>query len=354
MSRRTHLLAAACLVLGTCFVATPARAIDGLPVQTKVRLPGVPEWAKPAFTYLITNDMLDKDHLRPNQAVTRAEFKTLMKKAFGGGYSRDKGKVTAGEVSAALVRKLGEGALADSLSHAKSPDGWDPDLGSRFGTEVVAREIGLRHDRPTTEEAKEASSDDPMTLADVAWAVWKAKTGPNTYAADALSGFSLSNYEGVRKRVVKFALSLAGTPYIWGGEWIDQTPDAYPYGAQARGGVDCSGFVWYVLQKKSTSYSPTNRPYKGWSIPERSSSQMAAAVKKKDRLRLYQMKPGDIVLFAPNGRQSRPSDVYHAGLYIGKGWIVHSSGSRAGVSLAQIGPGSWWHSQILMGRRVIP
>lgn len=354
LSRRIHALVLACLVSGACLVA-PAQAIEVPSIDgARIKLSGVPEWAKPAFRYLITEDMLSGERLRPNQNVTRAEFTSLMKKSFGGGYSRTKGLVTAGEVSAALVGRLGRKPLARRLSSAKSPDGWDPKLGSRFGTEVVARELGLRHDRPTSEESEEASASDPISLADTVYAVWKAKTAPNTYAADALAGFSLSNYTGVRKRVVRFALSLAGTPYVWAGEWIHRTPDGYPYGAQTSGGVDCSGFVWYVLQKKSSSYTPEDRPYKGWSIPQRSSADMAAAVKKKDRLRLYQMKPGDIVLFASNGRQSSPSSVYHAGLYVGKGWMVHSSGSRAGVSLANIGPGSWWHSQIMMGRRIIP
>jgi cell wall-associated NlpC family hydrolase len=355
LSRRIHAIFVACLVTGASLVASPAGAVGGLSVSApKGKLAGVPDWAKPAFRYLISENVLSGKRLRPNQRVTRAEFTTLMKEAFGGGYSRERGLVTAGEVSAALVGKLGEKPLARRLSTAKSPDGWDPKLGSRFGTEVVARELGLRHDRPTSEESKEASASDPITLADAAYAIWKAKTGPNTYAADALSDFSLRNYSGVRKRVVRFALSLAGTPYVWAGEWIHRTPDAYPYGAQSSGGVDCSGFIWYVLQEKSSSYSPLDRPYKGWSIPQRSSADMAAAVRKKDRLRLYQMKPGDIVLFAADGRKSSPSSVYHAGLYIGGGWIVHSSGSRAGVSLANIGPGSWWHSQILMGRRIIP
>jgi cell wall-associated NlpC family hydrolase len=45
--------------------------------------------------------------------------------------------------------------------------------------------------------------------------------------------------------------------------------------------------------------------------------------------------------------------VYHAGLYLGRGWIIHSSGSRAGVSIARISRGSWWFDQILWGRRLI-
>ena len=276
-----------------------------------------------------------------------------MKVTFGGGYSRSKGKVTAGEVSTALVRRLGLSPLADRLAAVKSPDGWDPQVKENFGTEVVARELGLRHDRPTTEEVKEASASDPMTQADVAYAVWKAKTDPDTWAAAALENFSLGTYDGKRRAVVKFALSLVGTPYVWGGEWIARTPDGYPFGAQPAGGVDCSGFIWYVLQQKSSSYSPAGRSYAGWALPERSSADMAAATPRNKRLRLGEMKAGDIVLFAPNGTDDKASNVYHAALYLGEGWVIHSSGSRAGVSLASIAQGSWWHDQILWGRRVI-
>lgn len=313
----------------------------------------LPEWVKPAVRYLVDAGAVDRNTFYPNQPTTRAEFKNMIKVTFGGGYTRTKGKVTAGEVSSALVRVLGLKPLADQLSTIKSPDGWNPQVAANFGTEVVARELGLRHDRPTTEEAKEASADDPMTKADVAWAIWKAKTDPDTWAAAALEGFALSTYEGARRDVVKFALSLVGTPYVWGGEWTTKTPSGYPYGAQPAGGVDCSGFLWYVLQQKNAAYSPTGREYAGWSLPERSSSQMAAATPKDKRLGLREMKAGDIVLFAPNGRESKASEVYHAALYLGKGWIIHSSGSRAGVSLASIGQGSWWHDQILWGRRVI-
>ncbi|MDQ4025820.1 MAG: C40 family peptidase, partial [Actinomycetota bacterium] len=178
-----------------------------------------------------------------------------------------------------------------------------------------------------------------MSQADVVYAVWKAKTAPSTWNADALAGFSLATYGTVRREVVDFALSLVGTPYVWGGEWVKKTSAGYPYGAQPHGGVDCSGFVWYVLREKTTGWAP-NRPYRGWSFPERSSSDMAAAT--KDRLGYKRLLPGDVLFFAPAGRKAKASAVYHAGLYLGRGWMIHSSGSRAGVSLASVAPGSYW------------
>lgn len=284
--------------------------------------------------------------------MKRSDFKALMQKAFGGGFRKRRGLVTAGEVSASLVRELGFGDLAASLNDVRSPDGWDPQVTKVFGTEVVSRELGLRRDHATSEEGLEADASSPFSQADVAWAVWQAKTSPDTYTAGALSSFRLSSYSSTRRRVVRFALSLVGAPYVWGGEWATKTGAGYPYGAQAAGGFDCTGFIWYVMQKKSSNYSPGGRSYQGWSIPQRVSSDMAKAT--KDRLRLRQMKAGDVAFFAPNGRRSKPSDVYHAGIYLGGGWMIHSSGGRAGISLAQIGRGAWWHSQLLFGRRIIP
>ena len=322
--------------------AAPARA---------GRLRGVPDWAKPAVSYLADKKWIDLASFDADAPMKRSSFKRIMAGAFGGGFSRTRGKVTAGEVSAALVDKLGFGDLARSLGKVQSPDGWDPEVTGRFGSEVVARELGLRHDHPTSNEDSEARADDPMPQADVAFAVWQAKTSPDRWAAEALTSFRLSNYSTERRKVVKFALSLVGTPYVWGGEWNARTPSGYPFGAQPAGGMDCSGFVWFVLQKKSSTYSPPGRDYAGWSIPQRSSADMAKAAPKK--LRLRDMKAGDIAFFASEGRDAKTSDVYHAGLYLGGGWMIHSSGSRAGVSLANIDKGAWWHGQLAWGRRVI-
>ena len=325
-----------------------------VPASAAVSVSPPPEWVKPALRYLVENGLVERDTFRANQSMSRADFKALMKKAFGGGFSRDMGTVTAGEVSATLVRMLGKKPVADVLTQAKSPDGWAPRVSARFGSEVVAREMGLRHDRPTTEEKFEASAGLPMRQADIAYAVWKAKTSPSVYGADALLDFSLSNYSETRRKVVEFALSMVGTPYVWGGEWPTATESGYPYGAQAAGGVDCSGFLWYVLQKKSASYSPVDRPYAGWSIPERSSYDMAGAIPREKRLGYRELAPGDIVFFSADGRDAKASSIYHAGLYLGKGWMIHSSGGRAGISLGELGPGSYWNDQFTWGRRVIP
>jgi cell wall-associated NlpC family hydrolase len=190
-----------------------------------------------------------------------------------------------------------------------------------------------------------------MLQADIIWAVWRARTAPSTWGADVLSNFSLQNFNAPRRRVVRFAFSLVGTSYIWGGEWPSRTPPGDPYGAQPAGGFDCSGFRWYVLRRKQSNWSP-NRPYRGWPLAQRSSADMARAAPR--RIPLRNLRPGDIMFFSPNGRRARPRSIYHAGLYLGRGWMIHSSGSRAGISLASVRPGTFWRGQFAWGRRVIP
>ena len=328
-----------------------ALLVHAAPAQAAETTTRIPSWVKPAVDYLASKGWVDKDNFEANSPMSRRAFKRLMTSVFAGGYSRTKGDVKVREVSAALVRVLGKAPVAAALEQTSSPDGWKPGVGRWFGTEVVARELGLRYNRLEHEDAFETSAGEPMRQADALYAVWKAKTAPSTWGADALSGFALENYSETRRKVVAFALSLVGTPYVWGGEWKTTTPSGYPYGAQAHGGFDCSGFAWYVLRAETTSWAPTGRPYEGWSFPERSSSDMARAAETK--LGFGKLRPGDVVFFAPEGRDARARDVYHAGIYLGEGWMVHSSGSRAGISLAEIGPGSWWNDQLAWGRRII-
>jgi cell wall-associated NlpC family hydrolase len=310
----------------------------------------VPEWVKPALTYLVKDNAIERERFSPNKPMPRKAFKRMMDRTFGGGYSKTGGKVTAAEVSRALVKVLGYNGLARKLNRMTSPDGWDPDVKRSFGTEIVARELGLRRDHDTTEEHLESSAGEAMLQSDIVYAVYKAKVAPNTWGADELEGFKLRNYNARQRRVVSFAFRQVGKPYYWSGEWPKKTPAGYPYGAQSHGGFDCSGFAWYVVREKESIWSP-KRPYSGWRLDQRSSADIGGGAPRK--IAYKKLKPGDLVVFGYDGRRSKASSLYHTGVYIGRGWMIDSSGSQAGVSLSRIGPGSWWHSQIAWGRRVI-
>jgi cell wall-associated NlpC family hydrolase len=56
--------------------------------------------------------------------------------------------------------------------------------------------------------------------------------------------------------------------------------------------------------------------------------------------------PGDVLFFG-KGRVSKPKDVTHAGIYLGGGWMIHSS--RFGVALAAVD--GWYRSSFAWARR---
>jgi cell wall-associated NlpC family hydrolase len=78
-----------------------------------------------------------------------------------------------------------------------------------------------------------------------------------------------------------------------------------------------------------------------------------AQVPRSQRVGFNKLRPADLMLFASNGSRSKPSSVYHAGVYLGRGWMIDSSGSQGGVSLSYVGPGSWWRDQFAWGRRIV-
>jgi cell wall-associated NlpC family hydrolase len=166
-------------------------------------------------------------------------------------------------------------------------------------------------------------------LADTGWHLWFLQQKFSSVVLPALSP--------TRRKVVEYAIRHAGTPYTYGGE-------------TAKTGVDCSGFVWWVL--RSGMGNAATRGYTGWSLPQRSSSGIAAATKK--RIALSDLRPLDILLWDVDGSFSRSARaVGHAGIYLGNGWFIHSSGSKAGVALDWMGDG-YWHDRFVWGRRIVP
>ena len=67
---------------------------------------------------------------------------------------------------------------------------------------------------------------------------------------------------------------------------------------------------------------------------------MSGEVGRRDRIyEIRNLKAGDILFFG-HGRNSKPSEVDHTGIYLGNGWMVHSSGN--GVTIV---PFDGWYSR---------
>ena len=118
------------------------------------------------------------------------------------------------------------------------------------------------------------------------------------------------------------AVSFVGYPYVWGG--TSEAPQQ-PFGKPTPGGFDCSGFVWRVFKLE---------PFPGASalasvLRGRTTYQMSGEVPPAQRIRKAEnLQPGDLIFQGDGGPKSKPAQVDHAGIYLGGGWFVHSSGKR--------------------------
>lgn len=149
------------------------------------------------------------------------------------------------------------------------------------------------------------------------------ETGGNTQPSAGAAGDASprAGYSSLRSKVVSFAESFIGTPYVHGGA--------------SPAGFDCSGFTSYVFENFGIKIS-------------RSSSAQASVgeyVAPGDLL------PGDLVLFSPGPGSKR---VNHVGIYIGSGNFIQASSSKNGyyVRISPLFEGSYLH-RFVTARRVI-
>jgi cell wall-associated NlpC family hydrolase len=214
---------------------------------------------------------------------------------------------------------------------------------SRFGTETVARLLGLRINHPAAQDDLELLPSDPVTRAETAYSVaqilrfqgWETQS-----VEDAAATFELPTMTAWQTRILNTAVKFVGFPYVWGG--TSEKAEA-PFGIAAHGGFDCSGFVWRVYKLQAypgaTALSAT--------IKGRTTYQMSGEVPKSKRIGFAKLQPGDVVFFGPKGPSSKPASVGHTGIYLGNGWMIHSSGQ--GVAVTPLT--GWYRTQFAWGRR---
>ena len=120
-------------------------------------------------------------------------------------------------------------------------------------------------------------------------------------AQDAAAAEAAEATANARQNLVNYALQFVGGPYRAGGN-------------DPRTGVDCSGFVRYVMQNGagiSMNRSSGSQATQGYAV---SSSQM---------------QPGDLLFY------SGGSGINHVAMYIGDGKIVHASTYATGIKISK-------------------
>lgn len=228
---------------------------------------------------------------------------------------------------ALLVRQLGLGDVAQAVQAEASRAGLRPP--APFGTEVVARLAGLRHDQPYGEDQLELYPTQAITRAEAAWSLAKVADWDGSqqeWVREALAHFALPRYDAAQLRVLRLAVAKIGMPYVWGGE--TDTASSY-YGGQVHGGYDCSGFSWRVFKLSGDPAGPR--------ITGRTAAQQAS-IARPSRLRLAQVRGGDLLFFGPGRfwQQATERRITHMGIALSPAFMIQSSGSYGGVSVAPL------------------
>jgi hypothetical protein len=262
------------------------------------------------------------------------------------GNFRPKDPVTMRDAHIALVSAVGLGQLAASAATIHLRNGTTFDTPRGWGSLLIGMRIGLRYNH--SDDSLDVLPDSPLPRSEVAWSLYRAATMPSwmpTYLSN-YANIKLPNLGPRKLRIVQWGIDFVGYPYVWGGEWNQPTSSGYCCGYQPVGGFDCSGLTWWVMRAGDSMWNNVPpRPYRGWSLPQRTSTDMAAS---GTRVKWADLKPGDL-MFYDGDRDGR---VDHVDTYVGNGWAIDSSSSPAGVTIMWVGTG-WYADHFVRGRRII-
>jgi cell wall-associated NlpC family hydrolase len=221
-----------------------------------------------------------------------------------------------------LIAQLGLADVAAAVQASAAGAGLNPP--ARFGTEVVARLLGLRLNHPPSEERRELYPWEAITRAEAAWSLNQVYLDPDRAAAvrAALAGFALPAYSESQRRALSIAVAKIGMPYVWGGE-LDHP--GWLWGYQANGGYDCSGFAWRVFK---LSGLPAGRAIRG-----RTAAQQAGEIARSARIRLADVAPGDLLFYGTAKFWQRATErrVTHMGIALGGGWMIQAAAQGVNV-----------------------
>jgi cell wall-associated NlpC family hydrolase len=242
-----------------------------------------------------------------------------------------------------LVRALELGDDARLFYRGARAAGLKPP--SRFGSEVVARLLGLRKNHEVPNDHLELLPSDTATRAEAAYSaaqILRFGDWQTTAVEDAAAEFELPAYTPWQRKVLQTAVKLIGYPYVWGG--TSSGPQTL-FGVSSRGGFDCSGFVWRVFKLQRYPGGEALAT----TLRGRTAAQMAGEFPRARRIAFADLQPGDVMFFGRGGRRAKAAAIDHVGIYLGGGWMINSS--RYGVALAPVE--NWYADRFAWGRRLL-
>jgi cell wall-associated NlpC family hydrolase len=302
-------------------------------------------WAQAELRAVVAAGLMAKEAAaRPDDPLTRGELETMsagLLHVVPTQPTAPDATVTMSALDAKLVTTLGLADAANAFTQNARTAGLTPP--SRFGTEAVARLLGMRTNHPASLDSLELSPNEPASHAEAAYSAARILhfgEWDSASAEELAQTFLLPAYTSWQRQILNTAVRFIGYPYVWGGE--SETTSS-PYGKQVHGGFDCSGFVWRVY--KLQTYAKEGKladVLKG-----RTTYAMSGEAPAAKRIGLAKLEPADVIFFGAAGPKSKPADVNHMGIYLGNGWFIHSSGY--GVAVAQLS--AWYAQRFAWGRR---
>ena len=308
--------------------------------------PASRSWAQPQIKVVVARGLMARGvgSFRPNDTLTQGELADLV-----AGLTEVPAKpvadpaapVTMAQLDARLVRVLDLSDDAALFNDAASGAGLRPP--ARFGTEVVARLLGLRTNHPAGQDSLERLPNDPAPRAEAAYSVARLLTVSDAQKAqieDEAANFEIPVLTMWQQRVLTTAVKFIGYPYVWGGEF--ERPQS-PYGAQPQGGFDCSGFAWRVYKIQAYPGAPRLASV----LRGRTAAAMAGEVPRSSRIKPARLAAADLMFFGPRGPKAQPSRIDHVAISLGNGWLIQSSGF--GVDIEPVS--GWYQRRLAWGRR---
>jgi len=307
---------------------------------------GARSWAAPQIRAVVAAGLMQAGEagFRPQDPLTSGELSLTF--ALLGGPDRGADDpdrlVTMRELDAALVDLLGLRKEAAAIRRAAAAAGLAPR--PWLGTETITRLLGLRVNHKRPQEQLELQLSQPATRAEAAYSVARVLAlgeAEREALRDAAQAFAIPALTEWQRRVLTPALRLVGSPYVWAG--TSEKPQQL-FGRTVPGGFDCSGFVWRVYKLDPVTSAA---PGLAETLVGRTSFAMSGEVPRSARIAREALRPADVVFFGPRGPRSKPAQVGHMGIYVGNGWMVHSSGN--GTTLQPLT--GWYETSFAWGRR---
>jgi cell wall-associated NlpC family hydrolase len=241
-------------------------------------------------------------------------------------------RMTMTQLDRRLVATLGLTQAAKEFAQGARAAGIP--VPGRFGTEVVTRLLGLRLNHPAAQDFLELRPQDTATRAEAAYSAaqvlgfgWLDDSWQIAQVQSLADSFSLPQLNDWQKQILRVAFARIGMPYVWGGTSDGAEVD---FGVSARGGYDCSGFVWRVYKLQSYPDEGTLAS----TLQGRTTYTMSVEVPRSKRISFAKLQPADVIFFGTHGAHSSGPQVFHTAIYAGNGWFIQSSGQ--GVALAQL------------------